>query len=107
MIRQGTTPEIKLKCLNFNPENMNQIEVSIRNNYIVIKKLKDVMTVTSEFISFYLTQEETFNLMHESDAEIQIRVDTGVKLKGDINEIKESGIIKVDVGEFIGKRDIL
>lgn len=102
-IIQGVTPKITLTCNNFNPKEMELIEVNCKNGDYVITRVGEDLELTPTTIVFYLTQNETLNLKTNKDVYIQIRVMTGHMLPNNQKEIKASNIVKKSVGEFIGE----
>ena len=70
-MRQGTTPVIKLNVKNADLSQFARVVVTMKGNQNTYDFENDRLTITTDSVSFRLSQEETFGV--GDNAEIQIR----------------------------------
>lgn len=94
MIRQGTTPTIKINISGINHEEFEKKVLTIKQGEVVISKNAEFV---EDHYEVYLSQEDTLLLDSNKEAKLQM------KFKTTSGQVVASGIISKTILEILDK----
>ena len=99
-IRRGTTPTICIELpLEIEPENIAAAYVTMNQDGNELEKQLSDLTITDNFLSFDMTQEETlaFNSLITGSIQVRLKMADGTSLASQKEPLKFLPVMKEDV----------